>query len=140
MGFGKNLSMSLKYHGISVKELSRRTGISAQTLYSCIRRDSSKVDFDFLKRIEDAIGDPEFPLSTAQMDFPLEYPYHLIGKFQSKMPKGYGIRLCEDQESVQIVFPDKSVSDAIKPSDVNKIFDSINDYAEYEFNKLKPRK
>lgn len=35
----------------NVNELSRRTGIPAQTLYSVIRRDSMKIDLDILLRI-----------------------------------------------------------------------------------------
>lgn len=43
---------------MNVSELARRTDVSAQTLYSIIRRDNMKVDFDLLLRICDVLNVP----------------------------------------------------------------------------------
>ena len=50
MGYGKNLKQVLDEKHMTVKELSRRAGISAPTLYSIIQRDSS-VRYDHALRI-----------------------------------------------------------------------------------------
>lgn len=43
---------------MNVSELARRTNVSAQTLYSIIRRDNLKIDFDLLLRICDVLEVP----------------------------------------------------------------------------------
>ena len=43
---------------MNVNELSRRTGISAQTLYSIIKRDNMKIDFEVLLKLCDALSVP----------------------------------------------------------------------------------
>lgn len=48
---GSTLKEVLDGQGVSVSELARRLEISPQTLYSMIKRDSQKVDFDLMLRI-----------------------------------------------------------------------------------------
>lgn len=55
---GSTLKQLLEERGTNVNELSRKTGIPAQTLYSVIRRDSMKIDFDVLLRICEALEAP----------------------------------------------------------------------------------
>ena len=53
IGFGERLQKALKANGLTVAELSRRTGISSNTLYSAIRRKSNKIDPEVIKKICD---------------------------------------------------------------------------------------
>lgn len=70
---GATLRQILDQRDMSVVELSRASGVSAPTLYSLIKRDSMKADFDVLLRICAALelpvsvfsGDPE-ALSLAE--------------------------------------------------------------------------
>ena len=55
MGYGKNLKQILDEKHMTVKELSRRAGISAPTLYSIIQRDSS-VRYDHALRIANILN------------------------------------------------------------------------------------
>lgn len=55
---GITLKKILNERGMNVNELSRRTGIPSQTLYSVIRRDSMKINFDILLRICEEIEVP----------------------------------------------------------------------------------
>lgn len=55
---GSILKQLLEQRGMSVSELSRRAGVSSQTLYSLIKRDSMKVDFDVLLKICRALNAP----------------------------------------------------------------------------------
>ena len=55
---GATLRQVLEEQGSNVNELSRKTGIPAQTLYSVIRRDGMKIDFDVLLRICEALDVP----------------------------------------------------------------------------------
>lgn len=48
MGIGINLKNALKKHDLTVAELSRKTGISTNTLYAMIRRDNKKIDPNIL--------------------------------------------------------------------------------------------
>ena len=53
MGIGINLKLALKEYGMTVAELSRKTGISSNTFYAMIRRDSNKISPEMLKKICD---------------------------------------------------------------------------------------
>lgn len=55
---GITLKRILNERGMNINELSRRTGIPPQTLYSVIRRDSMRIDFDTLIRICDEMDIP----------------------------------------------------------------------------------
>ncbi|MEG2007352.1 MAG: S24 family peptidase [Oscillospiraceae bacterium] len=55
---GLTLKRIIDESGTNVNELSRRTGIPAQTLYSLIRRDSMKIDFEVLLRLCEALDAP----------------------------------------------------------------------------------
>lgn len=55
---GSTLKMLLEKQKLSVTELSRLTDIPAQTLYSIIKRDNMKIDFDVLMRLCTALNVP----------------------------------------------------------------------------------
>ena len=55
---GTTLKRLLQERNMNVNELSRRTGISAQTLYSIIKRDNMKIDFEVLLKLCDALSVP----------------------------------------------------------------------------------
>ena len=55
MGYGKNLADAIKEKGWSVAETSRRSGVSANTLRTIIRRDSS-VRYDHALRLANTLG------------------------------------------------------------------------------------
>ncbi|MDO4816057.1 MAG: S24 family peptidase [Bacillota bacterium] len=48
---GSTLKEILKQSGITVSELARRVDVPQQTLYSMVKRDNQKVDFDLMMRI-----------------------------------------------------------------------------------------
>lgn len=61
MGIGKKLLVLLKQNKCNVHELSQNIGVSSQTLYSIVRRDNMKADFDVLFRISEYFGvKPEY--------------------------------------------------------------------------------
>ncbi len=53
MGIGIRLKLALKENDLTVAELSRKTGISSNTFYAMIRRDSNKISPEMLKKICD---------------------------------------------------------------------------------------
>ncbi len=55
MGYGKNLQNAIKNSGMSVRHVASLAGISPDTLYSIIRRDSS-VRFDHALRLSNVLG------------------------------------------------------------------------------------
>lgn len=55
---GTTLKRFLQERNLNVNELSRRTGISPQTLYSIIKRDSMKIDFDMLLKLCEGLDIP----------------------------------------------------------------------------------
>lgn len=48
---GSMLKEILQEQGISISELARRLNVSAQTLYSMVKRDNQKVDFDMMMHL-----------------------------------------------------------------------------------------
>lgn len=48
---GKTLDRILKEKGTNVNELAKNIGVSNQTLYSIIKRDNMKIDFELLLKI-----------------------------------------------------------------------------------------
>ena len=60
---GTKLKAILDERDMNVNELSRRIGVSAQTLYSIIKRDTNKIDFDVLLKI------------CTELDIPVELFY-----------------------------------------------------------------
>ena len=48
---GSMLKQILDDKGITISELARRLNAPAQTLYSMVKRDNQKVDFDLMMRI-----------------------------------------------------------------------------------------
>ncbi|MCI5730742.1 MAG: helix-turn-helix domain-containing protein [Eubacterium sp.] len=55
MGYGSNLADAIKDKGWSVAEVSRRSGVSANTIRTIIRRDSS-VRYDHALRLANTLG------------------------------------------------------------------------------------
>lgn len=53
MGIGRALQELIEHRGTNVNELSKGIDVSAQTLYSMIRRDSMKADINILFKICD---------------------------------------------------------------------------------------
>ncbi|MGN0352432.1 MAG: helix-turn-helix domain-containing protein [Roseburia sp.] len=56
MGIGSKLTKLMKEQDTNANELSSKAGVPAQTIYSLIRRDASKVDIDSLIKIARALG------------------------------------------------------------------------------------
>lgn len=135
MGFGKNLKESLKYHGITVVELSKRTGIPSRTLYSIISRDSGWIKIDVARKIEDAIGDPEYPLFTAEMDFFDYKPGDELIYLQSRIPDDF--RLIKSGDGYNLIHPDGKVTHNVSVQDLNTAFAEVMDFLAYKLEKLK---
>lgn len=56
MGIGSKLTKLMKEQNTNANELAQKAGVPAQTIYSLIRRDASKVDIDSLIKIARATG------------------------------------------------------------------------------------
>ena len=56
MGIGSKLTQIMKEQNTNANELAAKAGVPAQTIYSLIRRDASKVDIDTLIKITRALG------------------------------------------------------------------------------------
>ena len=56
MGIGSKLSKLLELNGTNANELANKIGVSPQTIYSIIKRDSKKADIEVLLKIADELG------------------------------------------------------------------------------------
>lgn len=56
MGIGNRLSVLLEKRDTNPNELAKRVGVSPQTIYSIIKRDSKKADIEVLLKIADILG------------------------------------------------------------------------------------
>ena len=68
MGYGTNLKKILDEKGLTIKELSRKTGIAATTLYSIVQRDTS-VRYDSAIKIASVL---DIPISAICKDNPYD--------------------------------------------------------------------
>lgn len=69
MGIGKKLSCELKNQNMKVSELSKKSGISSQTLYAIIKRDSERVNIETLQKISQTLN---VPITTFIDNSPLD--------------------------------------------------------------------
>ncbi len=56
MGIGSKLEKLLETNNMNANELARKVGVSPQTIYSIIKRDSKKADIEVLLKIADIFG------------------------------------------------------------------------------------
>ena len=91
MGYGANLKKILDEKGITIKDLSRKTGIAATTLYSIVQRDAS-VRYDSAIKIA---GILDIPINAICKDNPYDNDETLpamkvsFGTSESKAKQSY---------------------------------------------------
>ena len=81
---GSMLKEILQEQGISISELARRLNVSAQTLYSMVKRDNQKVDFDMMMHICKLLNVPVERLceDNALPKMPDLREWQFIGKYR----------------------------------------------------------
>lgn len=81
MGIGKKLEELMKAEGTNANELAGKIGISPQTIYSMIKRDSKKADIDVLIRIARELNvEPEYFCESEEELITPEQPYTDVEK------------------------------------------------------------
>ena len=80
----------LQEQGISISELARRLNVSAQTLYSMVKRDNQKVDFDMMMHICKLLNVPVERLceDNALPKMPDLREWQFIGKYRRMSESG----------------------------------------------------
>lgn len=88
MGIGNKLSALLEKRDTNPNELAKRVGVSPQTIYSIIKRDSKKADIEVLLKIADILGvsveyfiDDVSSSSTNKSDIPSASDMILLEKY-----------------------------------------------------------
>ena len=87
---GSMLKEILQEQGISISELARRLNVSAQTLYSMVKRDNQKVDFDMMMHICKQLDVPVERLceDNALPKMPDLREWQFIGKYRRLSESG----------------------------------------------------
>ena len=87
---GSMLKEILQEQGISISELARRLNVSAQTLYSMVKRDNQKVDFDMMMHICRQLNVPVERLceDTVLPKMPDLREWQLIGEYRRLSDSG----------------------------------------------------
>ena len=87
---GSMLKEILQEQGISISELARRLNVSAQTLYSMVKRDNQKVDFDMMMHICKLLNVPVERLceDNALPKMPDLREWQFIGKYRRMSESG----------------------------------------------------
>ena len=87
MGDGKQLKETLQNHGVTVRQLSKMTGIKASTLYSIVQKDSF-IRFDYGLKIAHVLNEDVNAICTSKpLDGKLteEDVYNMIGDVPSAL-------------------------------------------------------
>ncbi|MCI8783293.1 MAG: helix-turn-helix transcriptional regulator [Dorea sp.] len=102
MGIGSKLSKLLEKKDTNPNELAKQVGVSPQTIYSIIKRDSKKADIEVLLKIADILGvtveyfvDDAKPTNSASNTYLSSLDYKLLDQYHNL--DSYG------QETVLIV-------------------------------------
>jgi len=88
---GRTLKNILEKKNINVTQLSRETGISPQTLYSVIKRDNMKIDFDVLLKLCRALDVPVqtfYGESYETPDMPTPEEWQILAQLRTLDPHG----------------------------------------------------
>lgn len=90
MGIGNRLSVLLEKRETNPNELAKKVGVSPQTIYSIIKRDSKKADIEVLLKIADILGvsveyfiDYTPPLAAKKPDVPSASDMDLLKKYHN---------------------------------------------------------
>lgn len=70
MGLGTNLKKILKERNVTIKELSEKSGVSLNTLYSITKRDSRMSRYDIVKKVASTLGVTVSELTGFEIDEP----------------------------------------------------------------------
>ena len=110
---GSMLKDILREQGMSISELSRRLNISPQTLYSMVKRDNQKVDFDMMINICKLLDVPVERLCEGDPDLPKLPDLHewqFIKKYRRLSDAGKGLvetivdyELERDEQSITVL-------------------------------------
>ncbi len=83
MGIGSKLSELMEANGTNANELAKKIGVSPQTIYSIIKRDSKKADIEVLLRIA-AIFGVNIEYFVEERNTPLTMAAHFDGTEYTK--------------------------------------------------------
>lgn len=123
MGIGTNIKKILAIRNMTIKELSEKSGIPKNTLYSLTRRDSETTRSDYLNRIAAALGvgvEELISIPTAQVITGLEIlsqPNADIPAYLAKKPRPQDVL---------------EVAELLTPESVEKLMQYALDLAELE--------
>lgn len=81
MGIGVRLEAIMKAKKINANELASKIGVTSSTIYSMIKRDSTRVDIDLIIKIAHALGMTADELLS---DEPYEQPDTLAAHFEGE--------------------------------------------------------
>ena len=118
---GSTLKQLLAERRMAVGELARRVDVPAQTLYSIIRRDNMKIDFDVLLRICAALDVPVDVFCAGTENVPSAAPaadaadWAWLGKLKALDPPGRALtELVMDHELARIRGAEETAAAATK--------------------------
>jgi transcriptional regulator with XRE-family HTH domain len=150
MSFGSHLQNILNENKITVSELSRKTGISTNTLYAMIRRNSNNINASNLLKISEALNMPLHVLlkwdSNEEMNhYSKMYEDH-SGKsnndttyfLEQKLAQvGYSIGGIESEGYLWINYPDGTLE--VTETDLKELDESSKSYLKFQLEELKQK-
>ena len=103
MGVGTRLKIALNEYGLTVAELSRKTGISTNTLYAMIRRDNQKIDPSVLKKICENSDITVYDLLENCEDYAVKYLDPSSSKEEQEIGDYVLTKIGNDDQLVEII-------------------------------------
>ena len=138
MGVGIQLKTILRGKGLTIKELSRQSGVSLNTLYSITKRDSDRIDPVIRKQLAQALSVPEYLLMSESEAHAFYKEAFWLKELEEKLRHvGYSVGYDEDDAAIWINYPDGWLE--VRESDLRTLNESIEAYMRFKLAELKDK-
>ena len=137
MGIGKNIKTITKNKGITLVELSKRSGVSLNTIHMLTRDDPDNATMRTIDRLAEALGVDSYSEDLKQLITPSENKSKLLDREFLRVPLPEGVHLVEDYKDAltQIVYPEGTID--VTYEEMDRVKENIERYAAFTLESFK---
>ena len=139
MGIGRRIGELTKSAGMNLHQLAQKSGISYNTLYAMVRRDSDGVSFSTIKRIASALDMPAHVVMGIEYEITED---SILNQFEDKkiIPREDGSVLVVTDETKKLCIDSKELLEHLNEAGMQKAYYYIYDLLDQPKYQLKSKK